>query len=88
MPEVHRNRDQPEDDGAARLDVPAGVERSWSGVGPEDGPLTVRAHVRIVTGPRARAVAAAQGCALLALLRAAEGLADPRVDTDDEEEAA
>jgi hypothetical protein len=88
MPKLHHNHgDQHDDDGAERLDLSSGVERSWSGVAPDGGPLTVRAQVRIVTGPQARAVAAAQGRALLALLKAYEELAGPRGDTDEEEAA-
>jgi hypothetical protein len=84
MPNSHNNLvDRPEhDDG--RLDVPAHAERSWSGVGAAGDPLTVRAHVHLVTGRQARSVAAAQGRALMALLNALAGRTVPRVDTDEE----
>jgi hypothetical protein len=85
MPNSHDNRaDRPEhDDG--RLDVPAQVERSWSGGGLAGEPLTVRDKVRIVTGRQARTLAAAQGRAVMELLNALAAQTVPRGDTDDEE---
>jgi hypothetical protein len=52
------------------LDTPTDGERPCIGAGRDDQSLTVRAQVRIVTGGQARAVAAAQGNALKALLAA------------------
>ena len=47
--------------------------------------MTGTIRVPCVTGRQARSVAAAQGRALMALLKAFAGPAVPRVDTDDEE---